>query len=351
MEAVWPAGLQRHVPGVLLVYLDLNHWVGLSKAAVGHRDGVRYVDALAACRAAREAGSALFPLSSVHYMEVAKIGRPKHREDLAAIMQELSGFHTLLSGAAIQHIERESALDRLVDARPSLPDPVALVGWGVGHAFGRRGRLQIVGAPDAMEEARRRLGPDGLDELLRGAELTFERMVLAGPRDAEEAKTLRARGWQPDAAARIAKERAAEEAKQAGRFDADSRWRRGRTRDVISARELIIELEALNESLATRGERAKASLSGRSQMEALVHLMPSLEVAIELKTAYHRNANTKWDSNAIFDIDAMSVAVPYCDIVVADKETHTILKRTNLGDRMDTEVFCQPSELADRLAA
>ncbi len=78
--------------------------------------------------------------------------------------------------------------------------------------------------------------------------------------------------------------------------------------------------------------------------------MPSMRVSIELKTMFHRNPQTRWISNTIFDIDAMSVAVPYCDIVVTDKEAHRTIEQTKLSRQMETEVLCRPSELASRLA-
>ena len=42
-------------------------------------------------------GVALFPLAHAHYLEVSKIKNPKQQGDRAAIMEELSGFTTLLS--------------------------------------------------------------------------------------------------------------------------------------------------------------------------------------------------------------------------------------------------------------
>jgi hypothetical protein len=53
----WPAGLERPEPGPEIVYLNLNHWIGLSRVANG--DG-RYANALAVCSAASESGSAIF---------------------------------------------------------------------------------------------------------------------------------------------------------------------------------------------------------------------------------------------------------------------------------------------------
>ena len=105
VELVWPSGVRRDASLPLLVYLDLNHWVGLAKAATGHRDGARYQTLLEACRTVRQASAALFPLSATHYMEVAKIADARRRADLAGILEELSGFHTLLARSAIVELE------------------------------------------------------------------------------------------------------------------------------------------------------------------------------------------------------------------------------------------------------
>jgi hypothetical protein len=110
-EVRWPPGLGRPDADAAVVYLDLLHWIGLAKAATGHRGGARYADVLAACRSARDAGVAIFPLSAVHYMEVSKIVRPDRRADIATIMEELSGFRTLVGRAQLLRIEREAALD------------------------------------------------------------------------------------------------------------------------------------------------------------------------------------------------------------------------------------------------
>ena len=83
----------------------------------------------------------------------------------------------------------------------------------------------------------------------------------------------------------------------------------------------------------------------------MIDLMPSLRVTIELKTAYRRNPQTRWTSNAMFDIDAMSVAVPYCDIVASDTEMRAMLDQTKLGKAMGTTIVSRPEELAELLLA
>jgi hypothetical protein len=47
--------------------------------------------------------------------------------------------------------------------------------------------------------------------------------------------------------------------------------------------------------------------------------MPSTNVSIELKMAWHSSPDKRWAANDVYDIDAMSLAVPYCDVVVTAK--------------------------------
>jgi hypothetical protein len=77
---VWPL-LPELPPGdKLVVYLDLNHWIGFSQALAGHPKGAAHGDVLEACRAARSAGKALFVLSGTIYAEVQKIKDPMQRQ-------------------------------------------------------------------------------------------------------------------------------------------------------------------------------------------------------------------------------------------------------------------------------
>jgi hypothetical protein len=57
-----------------------------------------------------------------------------------------------------------------------------------------------------------------------------------------------------------------------------------------------------------------------------VDSMPSADVWVSLIAARHRNPQTKWVRNHIFDADALSIAVPYCDIVVPDGDCRHLLQ-------------------------
>jgi hypothetical protein len=343
----WPSGLERPEPGPLLVYLDLNHWIGLAKAAKGHRDGVPYIDALASCRGALAEERAIFPLSGVHYMEVTKIGRRDRRSDLAATMMELSRFNTLIGRAKLLDIEREAAIDAVALPRAFKPAPWPYLAWGVMHCLGRTGAFRLEGSPEMMQQV-----PDDLVQRIETeAQLRFEYASLAGPQSDAEQHELERGGWEPAGSAKVAEERAQAERDQVKRFNDDEHYRRERLHDVVYAREVVTEFDALNKSLTSRPPVTRTLLSTKEQLDAMLALMPSLTVTIELKAGYHRNPQTNWTSNAIFDIDAMSVAVPYCDVVVADSQVRSTLRQSKLHEAMGTTIISSPDELVGVLTA
>jgi hypothetical protein len=57
VDYIWPATLRLPVRPPKIVYLDLNHWITLSKALAGHPDGESHAEALKQCvRAVEENG-------------------------------------------------------------------------------------------------------------------------------------------------------------------------------------------------------------------------------------------------------------------------------------------------------
>jgi hypothetical protein len=67
-------------------------------------------------------------------------------------------------------------------------------------------------------------------------------------------------------------------------------------------------------------------------------------------TEMHRNAERIWKPNDIFDIDALSVAVAYCDAVLCDNDKARMLNVRRVGHRLGTRVTSRLVELPDILA-
>ncbi|MFK0128858.1 hypothetical protein ACIQRZ_00740 [Streptomyces rubiginosohelvolus] len=347
----WPGHLVRRPTGQRLIYLDLNHWISLAKAATGHRAGGVYQPALTAVRAAASSGLYLFPLSLTHYMEMAGIRDPRQRADIGDVMEEVSGFTTLLSRTHIMRLEIEAALDRALDTTSPHVADIELLGHGIGHAMGMRGGLSIRSASGDVTDVARASWPDGsaaFDLMLANARQQLERSMLRGPTDAE-VPALKAKGWDPTAARRSAENRAEPERQLAKKLDDDPQYW-NRLRDVVQARYMSLEvIDMLTQALLDRGRTLAEVVTGRESIRAFADCMPSADIHTTLTEAAHRNREKSWEPNDIFDIDALSIAVPYCDIVVTERYASHVLNAAHLPRWMQTEVVPRLKDLTEWL--
>ena len=331
------------------VYLDLNHWISLSKAMSGHKFGGQYCEALEGCLEAAKSGNAIFPISSTTFTEASKISSHRQRRDLRRVIEQVSRYFVVADRSLISRHEIETVLDRLVDPNPRPLPVLDYLDWGVSRAFGRVGGFNVCDrdgndiTPDFRSSFAE--GPEAFDAIIATAEWELSRKTLEGPSPDEEPE-MRELGWNPKSAYAVAEERAKQENEQVARFDNDPSWRSGRIRDVVSTREMLIEINnALFEALSDRGATLDDAFHGLEESRRAFDSMPSFDVAVSLKTSYHRNSRHRWKANDILDIDAIGATLPYCDIVVIDKAMCSHCERTGLGDRLDTIVLSKLSDL------
>ena len=83
----------------------------------------------------------------------------------------------------------------------------------------------------------------------------------------------------------------------------------------------------------------------RDDLGSLYGVMPSLDVAVTLKTSLHRDPNHRWTNNDIYDIRALALAIPYCDVVVTDRSMWSHVTRHKLPERYDTVVIPRLAQL------
>lgn len=352
-EFAWADRLLQPVRPPAIVYLDLNHWIGLAKAATNHHDSQRYAPLLRCSRDAVKAGRVRFVLSDTIYAEMANISDPRQRQDLANVMEELTYFGTLIARPVVMRLELEAALDRLGGPVAAQYEAISVIGKGVLQAFGRQGGLHVFdgAGADVTGDVRNENGHDEFDSWVDAAELEMERRMLAGPTD-DEADKLRLDGrYNPGAARSTAERRAEQERELARRLDGEPRWRRGRITDVVGAHELIVEeIDMITEQMIIRGTTIGALVGeDRQTMRAFAQSMPGTAVAIAIKSHYHRDGNRRWTLNDVHDIDALALAVPYCDAVFTDASARNALIGASLDARMETVLPRLPNDLIDWL--
>ena len=84
-------------------------------------------------------------------------------------------------------------------------------------------------------------------------------------------------------------------------------------------------------------------------LRSIYSSMPSLDVAVTLKTSLHRNPNHRWTNNDIYDMRALALTIPYCDVVVTDRSMWSHVTRHKLPGRYETVVLSQVAELPNHM--
>ncbi|MET9617518.1 hypothetical protein [Kitasatospora indigofera] len=335
------------------VYLDLWVWIRLANAAIGKAREAIDDQVLFAVREASKAGI-LFPLSSTHYVEMSRITDPRQRADVARVMVSISRCITLRSHRDLLRHQFLCAMHETFGRpafRPAAPEPL---GVGVSWAFsGQRISMQVHDPSGrSVDSSEIPGGPD----LLRKINQFTEFMVLAGPKD-EDIEELRRHGYRPEKIEEATQSRIAWEEILKGLL-ADDPISRSELRVAIQAREVHHEHRALLTKLLDEyridllrvlGFDPGRPRSARPGMVAFIDRIPSVRLAVDLKFQLFRAARP-WLVNSLHDIDALSMAVPYCHVVMPDGEMADLMARSKAGQRNGTVVLRRLAHLPDALA-
>jgi hypothetical protein len=108
-------------------------------------------------------------------------------------------------------------------------------------------------------------------------------------------------------------------------------------------------IDILNRALFDRGRDLDDVITDKESGRSFTESMPSAYVHISLVDAAHRNRDKPWASNDIFDVDGLSIAVPYCDMVVTERHACHVVRTARLPQAMNTEVVPKLNDLMEWL--
>lgn len=349
-ELVWANVMRPQIPSV---YLDLNTIIYFAKALRADRNvPTGYGELYESVLRAKSEQRAVFPLGESHLWEVAKIADPRQRRRLAEVMEEFSDFNYLPGRVTVAELEFDAGIARVMGEQPRLGS-ISLMRPTFGQVFGMVGGMKFVDADgrDSSEAVRSGMTDDDYFALRQRMNLEVERQMLRGPSDDELLELRKDPNYRPEVAIASHQSRVEWEVDAQRVLNKDPKWRRGRLRDVVAAREFVHEW---NDLLArTRVDRVRAGLPafepGQDKFRSFLSSMPHTQVAVSIKTQMHKNPRHTWTPNDISDIDAMSVAYPYCEAVFPDKAIRHALRNSKELRSMGTFVPRRPGELTDWL--
>lgn len=291
----------------MLVYLDQNKWIELARCIHGKETDPSRRSAADGIVRAAASGEAKFPLSAVHYVELARVSNAARRERLGSVMYDISRGVTLASVRQTIEHEVEVSLSRLFPA--VIPRPFALLGRGVRHAFGK-------------------LLDSVLDNPLPDR---FERSMLAG-----DTETGLASPSFRDSAHRENFQRHLSELKHIRETLPRAQWE-----DALFAISMVDIVNPLNSVLEHHNlDKSTISTLSRQALKLLMLDMPTRRVDLHLHRQVLRNKNYVSKLNDLEDWAALGTGSAYCDVVVCEKHMADLLSRDNFAThaRIATEL-------------
>ncbi|GAA4483685.1 hypothetical protein GCM10023191_005670 [Actinoallomurus oryzae] len=330
----------------LRVYLDQNKWIELLRAKGD--SPARETLSLLSESISREV--IVCPLSASHYLETWHRSDWESRHRLAGLMRDLSGYAAIAPIHTLQRLEVEAAVLEHLTSMPRRPfADICAIGYGVNHAFASpTGRLRFV------ETVATDSSPDGppadvprafFDDLALIPDKTYQWWSLAGfeesmRMDGLDVITQHRRGqrWAEDQQAVMDSL-----THPASRADLD---------DIVATGEIIDLLDDIN-IVCKRFNLDPHNLpitKGRAATKAFIEHIPTRACVYHFKRLRHRNQQHRWTQHDFADIMALSVAIPYCDVVVTEKQWVHLAKTAGLGERYDTLVCSKLSDLKTWLA-
>jgi hypothetical protein len=225
----------------LVVYLDMNLWVALARGCgQGDRQCEKTRRGLVEAVAS---GTLVAPLSASHYLELWHRRDRRSREEVGALMREVSDFATLASPATVRRSEVRSFLSEVAGAAPAACSD--LLGRGAAHAFGSAdGRFRFVeslaSADGVVPEGPPTQPPAGWEAMDRSAD-AWEWLQLVGLQD-----LLENEGVDRTPEHRFGSAWRARELEFRKRLSSDKPLR-GRLWDYIVTEEIIALLDDINE--------------------------------------------------------------------------------------------------------
>ena len=358
----------------LLVYLDLNFWIGLAKVRVGHRDGARYQAAYQLLERLTSGGAVQAVLSAEHYAEMdARIPAVRQRNDVALTMAELTNYATLASRTQLLQAEFRRALAKALGLPQQASAGPHVVGHGAGYALGHPFRGELKGPPgsetwepdehiykalDHLEAfvgggwrfKRRHTITNRRALLVEALNEVTEFMLLRGPRPTE-VDQLRTYGYRPEEAREMTERVAEREQRIMDRLQKSTDSRR-RLEDIVGASTYVYDINPtiLPAVLAEFGLPPQALLDlGKAGMTRVLADTPILDVEMALRRGNFKQGSYVWKVNDVYDIAALGSAVVYCDVVATDRSAAHRLTTARMGSLYACTIVSSAEKLTQTL--
>ncbi|PKI91131.1 hypothetical protein CW368_07660 [Actinomycetales bacterium SN12] len=283
----------------------------------------------------------MIPLAVAHYLELWHRRDQRSREQVGALMRDMTGYATIPSPYLVRRREVRSLVAQLTAVPSSLPSISDLLGYGAAHAFGSpHGRFRFVeslASPDSTVSEGPSVAPPENWEALERSGPAWEWLQLVGTPAILESEGV---------------ERTPEHRYGTQHMQSELRVRESIIReratpaqlcDFLVADELKSLTDEINEIAAELDVDPNLFFSsgllgrtGPESVHAFITALPSAFAWATLRYRKHRDLTHPWEQHDWTDASALSVAVPYCDVVITERRWAHMIEATGLAKRHGT---------------
>lgn len=316
-----------------VVYLDQKDWIFLAKGYYNNQFKVNKEICNLVLGASEK--KTVFPLSIIHLEETLRHLNPKKRERLATFMIKVSRGYSILPANSIMKSEvRQAALKKL--GLPTIDIRKIVIGRGISHMLGAKGELKRkegASGPELSEEAKRKIldyvdSPQALLKLLTTQEIAEQ--------------TQRIRQTHTSAVEKMEEIRRRNIAIK----DNNLRYR------VCIARFLIDVIGPWFVDVVTEYNLPIKPIMEKWTQKEFTEFFQNMPTAYCLFTLTYRRdqyIQRPIAKNDINDIWALTMAIPYCDIVVTESMWATIARQSKLDKIYNTLILSSAKDLKNHL--
>ena len=313
----------------VLIYMDQFVWIELARRHLNPSQQPSRDDPARTLLLAIEGGDVVCPLSSTHVIETGRRISIRSRRDVIRTMVTFSRGWFLAPGTFLTSQEIRHSLARLFGA--PAPLPIVFLGRGLPFAFGRSGQLhKDLDMPVEKAELFELVldGPKALFHLLGGTDNAYiepTRSALLDHAHSVTGQEEQDRGFQK-------------------RFSEAERKRAYAAKLTLALHdELATELDAIGRTMA------EFLALGHEKLMEFWASVPTADVEIQLVTARNKQWSRRIDENDILDIDFLTTAIPYCDLVLTEAFWNQLSSQSGLPEKYGTTMATGLDSITDFL--
>jgi uncharacterized protein YutD len=305
-----------------VIYLDLNKWIQLANAF--YKENGKLFELAVKCF--NNQSDLIFPLSSSHIIEVRKRKNIQSRKKLADFMAGLSLATFIASNVTIRPYELELATCKMFGYE-SEPDTPKFLGKGIYFPFGLKNEHNIKSDEEfSHHEMSVMQSPPIIAAFLKGKD-AFEDLNTKGIKEHVLVQQTIAKK----------EERIRNEMLD---YSKAVRYR-------FKAAEFMMRYEKEFNAVLEKYDLTVKDLDENQQAlrESFFQSAPSFDVELELTTQRNNHYDRIVDPNDILDVDFLSRAIPYCDVVITEKFWVSLAKRKKLDVKYNTHITSDLNDL------